>query len=75
MPEVRAMLQRRCDLAGVPIPFSEEAIERIYTYSRGVPRDALRIADTTYGIMLALEYSRAEHGMAAAIERSEVAHV
>ena len=39
-----AMIEFRCRRAGVPNPFSDDVCRVIYSYSGGVPRDALRIA-------------------------------
>jgi general secretion pathway protein A len=41
--EARAMLEHRCKLAEIEIPFSEEVIDLIYSATGGVPRDILRI--------------------------------
>jgi len=39
-----AMIEFRCRRAGVPNPFDDEVCRKIYSFSGGVPRDALRIA-------------------------------
>lgn len=46
--EMRAMLQHRCELNGLPLPFTPEGLARIYEWSGGVPRDALRLCASSY---------------------------
>ena len=41
--EAKAMLEHRCNLADIPLPFSDEVIDLIYASTGGVPRDILRI--------------------------------
>ncbi len=40
--ETKAMLEHRCKLAEMPLPFSDNVIELIYAEMSGVPRDILR---------------------------------
>lgn len=68
--EVRAMLELRCDLAGISWPFEPDALEAIYTQSAGVPRDALRIAEATYQMGHALDQPRLSRAMVAAVIES-----
>lgn len=49
--EMRKMLEHRCRLAKIAIPFSEEALERMYALSGGTPRDVLRIAGTAHQML------------------------
>jgi general secretion pathway protein A len=42
LQEAKAMLEHRCRLAEIPIPFPDEVIELIYVEMSGVPRDILR---------------------------------
>jgi general secretion pathway protein A len=43
LDETKAMLDFRCSVAEVPNPFSPDAIAAIYQYSKGVPREILKL--------------------------------
>lgn len=49
-PDMKGMLQKRCESAPEPIeiPFSPDALDRIYELSRGIPREILRLCDRAY---------------------------
>ena len=46
--DTHAMLKFRSDKAKVPMPFDEEGVELIFQSSKGVPRDALKLAGVSY---------------------------
>ncbi len=46
--EAKAMLEHRCQLSEIEIPFSDEVIDLIYSATGGVPRDILRICGYAY---------------------------
>ncbi len=46
--EARAMLEHRCKLADITLPFSNDVIDLIYAAAGGVPRDMLRICGFAY---------------------------
>lgn len=48
--EARSMLDHRCQLADIELPFSSEVIDLIYAATAGVPRDILRICGYAYEI-------------------------
>jgi general secretion pathway protein A len=48
LSETEDMLNFRCARAEVPIPFTRESYEAIYTLSGGVPRDILKVAAVAY---------------------------
>lgn len=41
--EIRGMIEFRCHVAGVKNPFEEPALSAIYQFSRGVPREAIKL--------------------------------
>jgi hypothetical protein len=43
LAEAKAMLEHRCSLAEIPLPFPDDVIDLIYSTTGGVPRDILRI--------------------------------
>jgi len=49
--ETQSMISHRCDLAQIPVPFTEEALQSIYDISGGVPREILKICDMAYEYM------------------------
>jgi general secretion pathway protein A len=48
LQEMISMLQHRCELIGIPLPFSTETLEKIYESTFGVPRDTLKICAAAY---------------------------
>ncbi len=48
--EAKGMLQHRCQLAELALPFSDETIDLIYGAAGGIPRDILRICGYAYEI-------------------------
>lgn len=46
--EAKAMLEHRCNLADIVLPFSDDVIDLIYSATGGVPRDILRICGFAY---------------------------
>ena len=48
--EAKGMLQHRCQLAEITLPFSDETIDLIYGAAGGIPRDILRICGYAYEI-------------------------
>ncbi|MGB8506934.1 MAG: AAA family ATPase, partial [Pyrinomonadaceae bacterium] len=48
--EAKGMLEHRCQLADIPLPFSDEVIDIIYSAAGGTPRDILRICGYAYEI-------------------------
>ena len=48
LAEATAMLEHRCKLAEIEIPFSADVIDLIYVATGGVPRDILRICGYAY---------------------------
>jgi general secretion pathway protein A len=49
--EMRAMLEWRCQLTPIPLPFTDSALDRIYELTGGVPRDVLQLSGLAYEIM------------------------
>ena len=49
--ETKSMIEFRCELADIQVPFSDEAITTIYNSTSGVPREVLKICAVTYQIM------------------------
>lgn len=43
LDDVQAMIDYRCTVAQIPNPFESEAVEAIFNYSRGVPREAVKL--------------------------------
>ena len=50
LAEAKAMLEHRCKLAEISMPFSDDVIDLIYSSTGGVPRDILRICGYAYEI-------------------------
>lgn len=48
--EAKGMLQHRCQLAEITLPFTDETIDLIYGAAGGIPRDILRICGYAYEI-------------------------
>lgn len=48
--EAKGMLEHRCQIAEIKLPFSDEVIDLIYASTGGVPRDILRICGYAYEI-------------------------
>jgi len=48
LSETEEMLNFRCARAEVPVPFTPDAYQAIYTLSGGVPRDILKVAAVAY---------------------------
>ena len=46
--EMKGMIAHRCNLAQIPIPFTDNALSNIYEWSGGVPRDILKICSLAY---------------------------
>jgi general secretion pathway protein A len=53
--ETKGMIEYRCQTAGIPVPFSDDVIQRIYTTANGVPRDMLKICSVSYELMKAVD--------------------
>lgn len=49
--ETRAMIEWRCQIAGIDVPFTDAAHERIYELTGGVPRDVLKVCGTAREMM------------------------
>lgn len=47
LEETKGMVEFRCQVTGVPNPFQPEAIELIYQYSKGVPREVIKLCGLT----------------------------
>jgi general secretion pathway protein A len=48
LAEAKSMLEHRCALSEIPIPFPDDVIDLIYSATGGVPRDILRICGYAY---------------------------
>ncbi len=48
--EAKSMLQHRCNLADIEMPFPDDVVDLIYQASAGVPRDILRTCGYAYEI-------------------------
>ena len=46
------MIAFRCKQAGVPNPFPSPAVDAIYRWTRGVPRDAMKVCGLAYSFVL-----------------------
>ena len=46
--EARDMIAHRCNNGGISLPFTEEALNRIYTLGNGTPRDVLKVCAVSY---------------------------
>lgn len=51
--ETKAIVEYRCQTAGINIPFAEPVIQRIYTIANGVPREILKLCSVSYELMRA----------------------
>lgn len=49
--ETAAMIEFRCQFAGIPNPFTREAMETVYIKSRGIPRAILKLCALSYEMM------------------------
>jgi general secretion pathway protein A len=49
--EMRQMIDHRCKVAEIPNPFKDEALDRIWEITKGVPRHVLKICDKAYDYM------------------------
>lgn len=50
LSETKAMLNHRCEMAEIEVPFSDSVIQLIYDAAGGVPRDILRFCDGAYAL-------------------------
>lgn len=48
LEEMKSMLQHRCELEGIPFPFVNGSLTRIYEWSGGIPRDILKVCANAY---------------------------
>jgi general secretion pathway protein A len=48
--EAKGMLEHRCKLHDIPLPFTDDVIELIYNAMVGVPRDILRVCGYAYEV-------------------------
>ena len=57
LDETQGMIDFRCQVAGVRNPFNEEAIQTIYSVSKGVPRDVIKLCGLSiqYAILNEME--------------------
>lgn len=46
--ETKDMIAHRCDLADVPMPFSDDVVGRIWDATGGVPREILKVCAVSY---------------------------
>jgi general secretion pathway protein A len=51
LDETVAMIEHRCKYAGIPNPFTKEAMERVYVNSKGIPRGILKLCALAYEMM------------------------
>ncbi|HEX8472986.1 MAG TPA: AAA family ATPase [Pyrinomonadaceae bacterium] len=49
--EMRQMIDYRCKVAEITNPFTDEALDRIYEITKGIPRHVLKICDKAYDYM------------------------
>ncbi len=49
--EMKQMIDHRCKVADIKNPFTNEALDRIYEITKGVPRHVLKICDKSYDYM------------------------
>ena len=53
--ETAAMIEFRCQFAGINNPFTREAMEMVYIKSKGIPRAILKVCALAYEMMLMAE--------------------
>jgi general secretion pathway protein A len=51
LEETVAMIEHRCQYAGIRNPFSPQAMERVYVNSKGIPRGILKLCALAYEMM------------------------
>jgi general secretion pathway protein A len=51
LDETCAMIAHRCQYAGIPNPFTDEIVEKIYAQTGGVPREVLKVCAMAYEYM------------------------
>lgn len=49
--ETAAMIDHRCEFAGIKNPFTWEAMEAVYIKSKGIPRGILKVCALAYEMM------------------------
>lgn len=49
--EMREMINFRCKQSDVPNPFTDDALERIWEITKGIPRSVLKVCDKAYDYM------------------------
>jgi type II secretory pathway predicted ATPase ExeA len=49
--ETASMIEHRCAFAGIPNPFTKEALEAVYIKSKGIPRSILKVCALAYEMM------------------------
>lgn len=49
--ETAAMIEHRCEFAGIKNPFTREAMEAVYIKSKGIPRSILKVCALAYEMM------------------------
>src|ERR671916_903297 len=49
--ETKAMIEHRCQYAGIKNPFNDEAMETVYIKSKGIPRSILKLCALAYEMM------------------------
>lgn len=49
--ETAAMIEFRCEFAGIKNPFTKEAMEAVYIQSKGIPRSILKLCALAYEMM------------------------
>ena len=55
LAETKEMISTKCEYAEITNPFSDEAVQRIYKQTAGVPRSVLKMCSLLYVLMK--EYS------------------
>ncbi len=56
--ETKGMIAHRCDLAELPVPFSDEVISQIYDATGGVPREVLKVCAVSFELAQMNELER-----------------
>jgi general secretion pathway protein A len=49
--ETKAMIEHRCQYAGIKNPFTDEAMEMVFIKSKGIPRNILKLCALAYEMM------------------------
>ena len=48
LADTDAVIRHRCDIAGMPVNFTPDAIEAVFTLSKGVPREVMKLSEVAW---------------------------